>query len=537
MPQTAVDDAGVLGGDAPIAPGTDAPIAPGTDAGVPSPPSCGSTALETPPSGGVTYYFSDCQAGAEAGCVPGDDAQIGTSPDAPRRTLDGLDLDALPAGAQLRFARGGAWDGLWLRIHNANATPTSPIVFAAYSPPWGGTARPWIRTSDAPGGVEIGGWTADVAAPHGGYWIEGLHLDGGGVRSWGVWIRDGARAVVVRDCEIDRYEIGIHISGESPAATGVTLRGLHIHHNNGMGILGHGDDVTIEDNLIEANNFSGSGFNHGIYLGSGGHRLRARNNVLSRNSVVDGTCTGGNFTMHGTWDDAVLENNLIVQDRSGGGCYGFSITPAYDVAESFRHFVVRGNTIVNLGNCAVCAGSAPGIVIENNVVVSDRTEFSAAIQIPGIEPGPGDVADEGAVIRNNTFYWSSAVNTPAISLRTAGDGVVVTSNLVEFAAGGDAACLEYDAASVPATVDHNLCHGGGWSRELATLDAARAVGFDLGGLDVAPALAVVPTSENGWDVSLSPSSPAIDAGDPALSAATDRDCTTRVTPDIGADER
>jgi hypothetical protein len=37
------------------------------------------------PAEALTYYFSDCQPGAAAGCVQGDDANDGKSPRSPKR--------------------------------------------------------------------------------------------------------------------------------------------------------------------------------------------------------------------------------------------------------------------------------------------------------------------------------------------------------------------------------------------------------------------------------------------------------------------
>jgi hypothetical protein len=531
--------ADTAGSDAPAL-AVDAPILPGEDGGtIVAPPSCDETPLpET--TRGAALYFSDCQAGAAAGCVAGDDASPGTSPDAPRRTLGGIDLEGLAAGTQLLFARGGAWDGVHIAMRNPNATPTSPIVVAAYTPAWGGSDRPLLRTG-AGTGVELGSYSAEPPPPHGGYHVEGLHFDGGGVSEWGFWIRDGAQHVTVLDCEIEGYQVGLHFGGGESPVRFLSIRGSHVHHNEVQGLLGHADDLLIEGNRIEANNFSGSGFNHGIYLGGHGEHLRIRNNVLARNSVTGGRCTGGNLTIHGHWNDAVLEGNTILQDASDGGCYGFSITPAYNPdsgPEFFTSFVVRGNTVVNLGNCAICAGSAPGIVIESNVVVSDRAEFAAAIQIPGIEPGEGDVLDGGAVIRNNTFYWSGPANTPAIAVaRGGGEGLVAVSNLIEFAGGGTGRCFDIAGASQFTTLANNLCHGGAWSSGFPTLAAAQAAGLDVGGLDADPMLAAAPSAANGWLATLGASSPAIDAGHASLSSTSDRTCAARDVADIGAFER
>ena len=50
-------------------------------------------------------FFRDCQAGAMPGCVAGNNSNAGTSA-APKRDLSGIDVNSLPAGTRLRFARG-----------------------------------------------------------------------------------------------------------------------------------------------------------------------------------------------------------------------------------------------------------------------------------------------------------------------------------------------------------------------------------------------------------------------------------------------
>ena len=519
--------------------GTDAGTMESPDAAaVVVPSTCGATALAEPMRG-MALYFADCAEGAEVGCVAGNDAAPGTSPDAPRRTVSGLDLDALPAGTQLLFARGGAWSGMRLAVRNENATASAPLVMAAYTPSWGGSARPWIRVTEGTA-LELGGYTSSAPTAHGGYLVEGLHLDGEHAASWGFWVRDGAEDVVIRDCEIDGFEIGIHFGGPMRTIERFSIVSNHIHHNSQMGLLGYADDLLIESNRIERNNETGSGLHHGIYLGGHGQRLRARNNVLAYNSVVGGRCTGGNFTMHGHWEGAVIEGNTILQDVSDDGCFGFSITPSYfpeQGSEYFRGFVLRGNTVVNTGSCAFCLGAAPGVVIESNVVVSNRSVWSAAVSIPAIDPGEGDVRDEGATIRNNTFYWSAPAATPVLQLGNAGAGLTVVSNLVFFpdASGGSRFLDASDAQLAMAAT--NLVHGAAWSRTHATLPDAQAAGLDLGGMADDPQLVTMPTADNGWDVTLAEGSPAVDRGHATASATTDRSCGTRVVPDIGASDR
>ena len=88
-----------------------------------------------------TLYFSDCQPGAAPGCVSGNNANPGTQA-APKRDLTGINVNALPAGSQLLFARGGAWSNFRISLDNRNVTVAAPLIFADY----GTGALPLLRT-------------------------------------------------------------------------------------------------------------------------------------------------------------------------------------------------------------------------------------------------------------------------------------------------------------------------------------------------------------------------------------------------------
>jgi hypothetical protein len=499
-----------------------------------------------PPAGPTaTYHFSDCQAGAEAGCVPGNNANAGTSASAPKRDFAGFDVNTLGPGSRVLFARGGAWTGLRLMVKNRYATPTEPIVFDSYVPSWGGSARPWLKVSDFVG-FEFGHF--NDTDNDGGYTVRNLKLDGEGVADWGIWLRTTTRHITLEDLEITGFRIGLHVVNEGPTGnTHFTLRNSLIYRNSGMGLLGAANDALIEGNTFADNNFSGSSFNHAIYLGSGERESRnitLRGNTFRNNSVTGGRCTGGNVTVHGRFDGLLFENNVITQDASDGSCYGFSIGPSYDSAEWFRNTVVRGNTVVNLGSCAICAASAPGIVIENNLVVNTQAAYHAAVLIPVFAPEAGDDADRGAIVRNNTAVLARAAAwNDAIVLRAeAGSGLQLVSNLVYYGADAHAttACFAHAALSGFTALDHNLCHhaagSGLWSKTYGTLTAARAAGADVNGRSDAPMFVATPSAANGWNEALQAASPALGGGHPTRSSTRDRLGVARTVPSIGSRE-
>lgn len=387
------------------------PTAP-TPAPAPVPAPAPSPAPAPAPGAAVTYYFSDCQAGAHSGCVPGHNANAGTSASAPKRTLAGLNLDDLPAGSQLLFARGGAWSGFNVQVHNLNATAAAPLVFDSYTPAWGGTARPWLVAGGAFYAFQTSHYNRTEDS--GGYVFRNLKLDGAGQPGWGIHLRNLSHDILIENLEITGFEIGLHFQNESPIGN-VMVRNSHIHRNGSMGMLGSSVNLSFEGNTFEANNFSGSAFNHAIYLGGRGTNGVIRNNSFVRNSVctrapcadngpVDATlCRGGNVTVHGQWDGLLIEGNTIEQTAGTEGCYGFSITPGYNSAEFFRRVVVRGNTVSNVG-CGICVGAANAPLIEDNRLFNTQSRpvtpavLGAHVDSAG---SGGDDVDNGGIVRNN----------------------------------------------------------------------------------------------------------------------------------------
>ena len=200
------------------------------------------------------------------------------------------------------------------------------------------------------------------------------------------------------------------------SVTGVQTCALPIlHRNHEHGMLGNANDLLLEGNSVANNNMDGGGREHGVYL-SGGRNITVRNNTFANNSAPGGVCDGGNFTVHGQVDGMLIEGNTVTQAAATAGCYGLSITAGYASAEFFRNVVVRNNTIVNVGICAVCVSSAPGILIEGNRIFDSQPGTSQrAVLIPAINPGAGDDQDGGAIIRNNVVCFNSPVTGATVA--------------------------------------------------------------------------------------------------------------------------
>lgn len=394
---------------------------------------------------GPVYYFSACGAGAQAGCVPGSNSNPGTAPASPRFDLTGLNVNSLPAGTQLHFARGGVWDNFSLQLCNLNVTPTQPLVVDAYSPSWGGTARPWLKSAQtAAYAFEFGEFRQpnNPLSAHGGYVVRNLKLDGQQTRYNSAPAYQGRAFAVrgwARDISLDNLEITgfafamisaqtyVEGRGVTEPIVNVVLRNSHIHRNIAMGFLGEAQGLEISGNTFEANNIApyrsnGPGaeddeyistFNHAIYLSGHGRNAVLRNNRFINNSVTDQTddgvrqCMGGNVTAHGQWDGLLIEGNTITQELSNGSCLGFSITPGgYGTAEYFRGLVLRNNTVVNLGGNAISVGVATNPLIENNLLINLHNRWMGGVGLGAHVSTRGQYGndiDDGATVRNNTY--------------------------------------------------------------------------------------------------------------------------------------
>jgi len=348
----------------------------------------------------LRIHVSDCQPGAAPGCVAGDDANDGLSESAPKRSLRAVGLDRLPAGSEVLLARGGVWvQPEMLIVDNPQVTAQRPLVIGAY----GRGDRPWIQVPGQQGAAIAFGRHGNTSND-GGYVLRDLKLDGRGSSAWGVFVVHNLHDLTLENNEITGFFIGIHAQASPPhGLTRVTVRGNRIVGNRGMGLLAQLSDSLIEDNLFESNNVSGSPYNHAIYLSgraASGRGLTVRRNTLRGNSVVDGVCRGGNLTVHGQVDGLLIEGNLIELPAAVRSCRGISVTSGYRSAEWFRRVVVRGNTLVNLGSCGVCANSAPGIVVADNRFLQqqDTPHVGVAIRNDG---GWRDAADRDAQVHGN----------------------------------------------------------------------------------------------------------------------------------------
>lgn len=385
---------------------------PPAPAPVPAPPPPAPAPAPVP--GAATLHFSDCQPGAAAGCVPGSNANPGTET-LPKQNLAGVNVNTLPAGSRLLFARGGAWESHAIRLVNRNVTSASPLVFDAY----GAGPKPILAL--APSDFRLFEFGSDFSDPtvHGGYVIRNLVLQDTRTagETWSFWLKGSVSSVLIENVEAAGFYTPINGQGGG-AQSGIVMRNLKLEAR-GMGINGTFTNSTIEG--VEFARAGATTFTHAIYL-SGGNGNVVRNNRI----VTDGICSGGNITVHGLVDGLVVEGNTIKHEAATEGCWGISINPYVGLGTNgFRNLVVRNNAVVNVGNCAICIQAAPGALVEGNVTRRDAGG-QAAVMVRDSEStadlqGPATIRNNVACGASDGFTGPSGSTISGNTRRTGAD--------------------------------------------------------------------------------------------------------------------
>jgi hypothetical protein len=475
----------------------------------------------------ATYYVSDCQPGASAGCVAGLAANDGLSATRPKQLAS--QLPTLRGGDRVLFAQGGAWVNASMRISMPpGVSPTNRVVWDSYSPPWGGVAKP-VLTESRPGmslfNFDDGGQKVSDA----GYEIRNLDLRGGGVMgqstgaNTGIFTYWAVNDLLVENVEISGFQIGLH-TAQNPKATGgwenqrVTLRNSYLHDNTRFSFLGGAADLVIENNILDRNG-SAAILDHDIYISSVARGV-VRNNTITR-SVLNsaGKCSGSVIVVHGTADGLTIENNRIVQPQnSTPQCFGIEISGGYaddKGPEYFHDVVIRGNTVVDVGYVGIGARGCTNCVIENNSVVWTAGGGNQGISMRVNNPSPLDERGTALMIRNNSIYMQASAGTPTgIAVVNEGSNHTVSANVIYFGSGVSTGGRCFDTVDYPIAsfklFDRNACYRSGgpvvYSPATPTWTAAQAAGFDINGLNVDPLFVAVPSAANCYSLKVVPNS-------------------------------
>jgi len=513
------------------------------------------------PMRGTVYYYCDCGVGAAANCVAGNDANAGTDPAAPRRTItDAVTrFGSLTGTNTIAFCKGGAFDSsptYWHSLDNSScAAGTTCNDLREYSPTtFASSAKPIINNAAA----KV--TTFAVSGNKGGVRLLNLALKGDsgtiGNANWGVFLYAGAHDVTMCNVDMDAFDLAVYnAGGNSGVATtnNIKLIGNHITNSRSMGFLGAGQNAEVSYNYWDGNGSSNM-FDHTIYFGAS----VPASNVKVIGNYIHGqygpTCLGVVIVGHGMFDYLTVSNNHVEIDAASGsgGCYGIGFGDGgYTTHTYFRHAIFSGNTLKNTGNASLVVGSCPDCLIENNLIIQDwdytypTTGIVAPADIARVSPAD-DVSDRN-IIRNNTIWFGPrhVHGALGIDVRNEGTGHIVANNTVYYSSTstvntwGGVICYDYPLAlSAYAFINNNHCYSAAtykWEATRGSLAAWRSYagsGFDTASFTGDPLFVSA-----GSDFSPTSGSPLIGAGNALHGALLDITGATRPNPPtIGAFE-
>lgn len=514
------------------------------------------TALMASPASATVYYFAECQTGAAAGCVAGNDSNAGTSAAAPWRSISKLQtaFNAGKPGDQFLLAKGGAWTAVAMQLFNSNggnasAMYANPMIIDGYTASWGSTAKP-ILTTTTSGANTFDFTRGGAAVANGGYTIRNLSLQGSNVADVGVRLFNGVSRVVLDGLTINGYTSGTTCTELADPATVpsyITIRNSTYTNNKAFAIGMWGcPNITAESNTLDNNGFRSPMMDHPVYI-SGSSQGRTvtnvviRNNRLTNNSLTSGMCQSTIIVAHDLASDWTIEGNYIYQapGTSGPGCWGIAVSPGNGgFTEGMDRLAVRGNTIANVGNTAIELASCRSCTVENNVLVWEKATNADGIRFHAPVTSPALVGTALSVRNNSIYFASGSTDSRGVVVNDQGTGHVIVSNLVDYAGGTNLSCFDTNLSNGSFSGwNNNLCFNAGWTPKYSTRAAfTSATGFDANSLSTDPKLAAVPSLSNAFSMALTAASPAINAGSTLLSSTIDKLLGSRNAPDIGAFE-
>jgi hypothetical protein len=501
-------------------------------------------------STGTKYYICDCEAGAQAGCVAGNDATGNGTAATPWKTFakarDTFN-NTMQAGDTLAMCKGGSWttdtNTSANRWHNPRCTaPADPRVAANtntcdirdYTASWGGTNKPLISASSAATLFSFD----QYGASSNGVRILNLELNGKGGGPYGaafgdcgVWMYGPHNDHFYCNNTMTSWNLAFNIQNrDSGDPSRIHVVGNKILNSTADAYLYGASGGSIDANFMD-NNGASNNRDHTIYLandfyagGGGIIGFSITNNEIRYSSS---SCSGVVIVAHGQVTNLLVDNNIV----DGGStsvdeCYGISITSGgYGTAEWFKNSIVRRNVLTRTGRFGIDMSNSPDYLIENNTIYLTGASSDGISAPSGVTSVAGSSATTRGTIRNNTIYTNSGSGCSfGIQVSGEGTGYVIANNSIMFA---DTACACFDtglAAGAYTFVGNNACYRGtSWG---TTYDATTHITTN-------PLYTNAPT-----DFKPQAGSPLNGAGSNTYKAATDINLKTRPNPPaIGALER
>jgi hypothetical protein len=405
-----------------------------------SPGSCASEPLRTT---GTTYYVCSCDAGAAAGCVPGNDSNSGTSPSAPWQSITKAhsQFNVMNGGDTIALCQGGSWQNV---AHQASSWGSSRCSASAtcdlrdYPTTWGAGVKPMITTVAQNGTAET---PLFFMTTQSGLRIFNLSITGA---LYAIWTQEGSHNVDACNLTLDQSNIGMYQGGYQSGSHDNALRQSTITNSIGQGWFGACDNCLVDNNVFR-NNGGTDIRHHNVYVGnpSGAPTytpsgMKVTNNDLSLSAGAGGYCNSVELVVHDPIHNLALENNFIHETAGtgSGGCYGIQVNSGGDVVADFTGLIIRRNRVFTTGgNHTITWAEAPNALIEDNIVVVQGPSSDASNGLTIYEPytagPPGSVMNTANTVRNNTIYLPSGTHGgDAIAVNVEGSGHIVTGNVI-----------------------------------------------------------------------------------------------------------
>lgn len=403
--------------------------------------------------------------------------------------------------------------GSWLLLFGPMAHAETYYVDVGGSDGASGTqGAPWATLQHAADVVTAG----DVVIVRAGDYA-GFHLETSGTSDQPITFRGEANAVV--NVDNSTTPDGINLEGasyvvvEGFTVTGVTRAGIravlceHVTiRNNRADMNGRWGILTgfCDDLLIENNECSRSGIEHGIYVSNSGDRPVVRGNRLWGNNA-NGLHMNGDVSLggDGVISNALVENNII-WDNGGAGGSG-----------------INGDGVQDS-------------VIRNNLLYGNHASGISLYQIDGGAPATGNLIINNTIVQASDGRWAVNIQDASINNR-----VINNILLTRHAFRG---IIDISGDSLPGFVsDYNVVigrftnDGGNSTFDLAEWQAD--TGQDQNSIEAT--IAEVFEDEADDDYHLSATSPALERGTATEAPSADFEGQARPMGsgiDIGADE-
>jgi hypothetical protein len=322
------------------------------------------------------------------------------------------------------------------------------------------TAKPIINFSGSNATINFSGNT-------GGVRLLNLSLKGNGTNE-GFFYYEGAHDAVMCNLDMDNFTLPVYINTQAGVAApnNITLTGSTITNSTVIGFLGGSNNVEISYNNWEGNG-SNTPMNHTLYFASS---FEISNMTVVGNYVhgqYGSKCDGSPVEGHGEFNGFLFKDNYISidADKAGQGCWGIELDNLTGDTNSlyWKNLVVSGNTVINGGNTGVVINNAPGLVLENNIVIQNWSSGGATgINIPKYAARSQDLTSTANVIRNNTVWFGpNATGTNVgIATNTEGTNHIVSNNTVSSAqTTGSLNCFKHDLPLTSyAFINNNHCY-------------------------------------------------------------------------------